>query len=85
MVWLLSIASFVFRKCLLKLQATALGALEQYFSADSRKPARMRWRVSPSSPQVSADEQLLNLAVSNLLDNALNYFPPHTLVGVSLR
>lgn len=81
---LLSIESFQFRKDLLKLQAIDLTALVRRCIENSREPARVRFQQAGPAILVTADDQLLSLALGNLLDNALKYSPPATLVEVGL-
>jgi len=42
----------------------------------------MRLNPSPNLPQVSADSELLSLALRQLIDNALKYSPPASPIGI---
>lgn len=81
---LLAVESFEFRRDMLKRQPTVLGALIQRCINDSQEPARIRFQQVTPNMLVSADEQLLSLAIGNLLDNALKFSPPDMLVAVRL-
>ncbi|MGA0000143.1 MAG: sensor histidine kinase [Steroidobacteraceae bacterium] len=81
---LLSVESFEFRKDMLQMQAIDLEQLTRSCIAESREPARLQLgRVTPGL-SIRADSQLLSLAISNLLDNALKFSPSSSIVEVEV-
>lgn len=52
--------------------------------AESAQPRRVVWRFEGDPIELNTDAILLNIVVSNLIDNALKYSPPASPVQVSL-
>jgi len=70
------------RQLLPQLAACNLAALVEECIAGCSDPARVKVRES-NTKTVLSDSQLLSICVSNLIDNALKYSPPHA--GITLR
>jgi len=81
---LLSVESFEFRKDLLRLERLDFGTLIERCIAESRAPDRIMFQQGVTDCHVAADEQLLGLAIGNLLDNALKFSPEGNRVTISL-
>lgn len=66
----------------IQLQRVDLCALLPQWVANSKQAERLRTVAPPAGSWVQTDPMLLDLMVNNLLDNALKYSPPDSVVDV---
>jgi signal transduction histidine kinase len=69
---------------LLPVQSGPVDILPILQAAAGRSPAPHRIRITAGSlPPVAADEQLVGVALNNLIENALKYSPEHSMIDVA--